>query len=141
MSARMAIRLTATALAATALLAGPAAAAVPVTVSGTIEVVGTLAISSDIPTTATITAQATASFYDNGVSQQASASAEVTRSGGTATVTLTVPYRFTAATLPSQISVSLYVTSSAAFRYASVTVAVATPKNGATTRVALPASL
>jgi hypothetical protein len=118
------------------------AAATGATLTGTVEVVATIKLSNNVPANAPLSATA-GFFYDVvGVNQNGSVSASVKHSGKTATVTLHLPYRFTAPETPKMLGVTLTVSAQAPLTpYASVSVEMPAPANGATTVVKLPVSM
>lgn len=134
--------LTGTMAAALLTAAAPAHAAADTTLTGTVEVIAAITFSGNVPASAPISAEA-GFFYDvTGASQNGSVTASVKRSGKTATVTLHLPYRFTAPENPKLLGVTLTVTAQTPLAsYANISVELPIPANGATTIVKLPISI
>jgi hypothetical protein len=120
----------------------PARAAV-VTRTGTFKVQSTVALSANVPSSATVSATASAYFYDPvGGSHQAQISATVKRSGNKANVMLTLPYRWAVGQVTGTVTVALSVHADAVGSpFATISGTIPLPAEGATTQVVLPASL
>jgi hypothetical protein len=140
-SGRVVFFASALALAATPVSANDAAAT-PTTVTGTIQVVGTITIGNSIPANATFFARAGAGAASNNVS---GSTAQVTRSGATATVTFAMPYVWTISNPNDLVSVFFNVSASwpggTAFPFASASIDIPLPPNGSTRVVKLPAAI
>lgn len=109
---------------------------------GTIEVRGTVDILTGVPADAIITAEASAVAAGTTKTQQISASVTLKRSGNKAAATLSLPYTWALPNGAVTVTVSFRVNADSQARPSSFTsVEIPLPADGATTTVAIPASI